>query len=56
MEEEIMNKYVPPKVEVNPVVLEGNIAQNSPIMKIDMEDWEPDEPVTPDTGDIYLPI
>ena len=56
MEEEIMNNYIPPKVEVNPVVLEGNIAQNSPIMQIDIEEWQPDETVKPDTDDIYLPI
>ena len=56
MKEAITNTYIPPKVEVNPVVLEGNIAQNSPIMKIDMDDWEPDEVVIPDTGDIFLPI
>jgi len=56
MEEEMMIEYVPPKLEINPVVLEGNIAQNSPIMKIDMEDWEDDVQVTPDTGDIFLPI
>ena len=56
MEEEIMNKYEAPKVEVNPVILEGNIAQNSPIMKIEAEGWEPDVSVTPDTEDIFLPI
>ena len=56
MEEEIMNQYIAPIVEVNPIVLEGNIAQHSPLMKIEAQEWEPDETVAPDTGDIYLPI
>ena len=56
MEEVIMNEYVPPKVEVNPVVLEANIALQSPIQRIEMEDWEEGGEIKPDTGDIFLAI
>ena len=56
MKNETVNQYVAPRVEVNPIVLEGNIAQNSPIPKIEAKDWEDDEYIAPDTGDIYLPI
>jgi len=48
--------YAPPNVEVYPVVLEGNVAVHSPVSKVDVKDWEPEEVVIPDTGDIYLPI
>ena len=57
MEQETMNNYVAPKVEVYPVALESNIAAlQSPTIPIEMEEWKPDETVTPDTGDIFLPI
>ena len=48
--------YLPPKIGVNSVVLEGNIALQSPEIHINANDWEADEQVIPDTGDIYLPI
>jgi len=55
--ETIMDKqYIPPKIGVNPVVLEGNIALQSPELHINANDWGNDEMVAPDTGDIYLPI
>ena len=56
MEEEIMNEYVPPRVEVNPVVLEANIALQSPIQRIEMEDWVEEGEIKPDSGDIFLSI
>ena len=56
MEEEMMNTYIPPKVDVYPVALESNIALQSPVISVDMEEWKPDETVAPDTGDIFLPI
>ena len=52
-------QYVPPQVSETPVVLDGNIAQHSPNIIIDTVSdhwWHGDEPVAPDTGDIYLPI
>ena len=49
-------QYLPPKIEVSPVVLEGNIALQSPELHITANDWETNEMVAPDTGDIYLPI
>ena len=49
-------QYVSPKMEVNTVALEGNIAVQSPISNINVQAWENEEVVTPDTGDIYLPI
>ena len=49
------NQYVPPLVEINPVALDAGIAVQSPIRKIDVEDWEEEE-LTPDTGDIFIAI
>jgi hypothetical protein len=49
-------KYISPTVGVNPVVLEGNIALQSPELNINANEWAQDELVPPDTGDIYLPI
>jgi len=49
-------KYVPPTMEVNPVELEANIALQSPIQRIDAEEWAPEQDFTPDTGDIFLSI
>jgi len=48
--------YVSPKVEVNLVALDNNIMQQSPLRKVDVEDWKPEETVAPDTGDIYIAI
>jgi hypothetical protein len=48
--------YIPPEWEVYPVAIESDIALQSPVMVVNMEEWKPDETVTPDTGDIYLPI
>ena len=59
MRTSLKKKYVPPTVEVNPVSLESNIAQQSPVRNVDVNPWQPEtgpEVVTPDTGDIYLPI
>jgi len=56
MEATIDKHYVPPSVGVNPVVLEGNIALQSPELHINANDWGNDETVAPDTGDIYLPV
>ena len=56
MEEAITKQYIPPIVGVNPVVLEGNIALQSPEFHVNANDWADDEIVAPDTGDIYLPI
>ena len=56
MEDLGKNQYVPPTVEVNPVALDAGIAIQSPIRKIDVEDWGAEETITPDTGDIYIPI
>ena len=49
-------EYTHPTVEVDSVTLESNIAVQSPIRNIDVEAWEPDEVITPDTGDIFLAI
>ena len=54
--EDLNTDYKPPKVEINQVALENTIALQSPVRTINREDWEPDEQVTPDTGDILLPI
>ena len=49
--------YTPPQVETNQIVLESTIAVQSPIRTVNKKDWLDDEPpVTPDTGDILLPI
>ena len=49
--------YVSPQVEVNSVDLEGSIAVPSPVGGVSATPWNtPDEAITPDTGDIYLPI
>jgi len=56
MEEAIKNGYAPPAVEVIPVKLENNVALHSPIRKVDVATWEPDEEITPDTGDIFLAL
>ena len=48
-------KYVLPTVEVNPVVLDASIAVQSPIGKIEVEDWV-EEDLAPDTGDIFIAI
>ena len=56
METSKKNIYVPPSMEVHPVALEANIALQSPIQKIEMEDWVEEGEVKPDTGDIYLAI
>ena len=47
--------YLPPTVEVNPVTLDANIALQSPIKKIDVDEWVEEE-ITPDTGDIFIAI
>jgi len=55
----LKKEYEPPTVDVNPVALENNIAQQSPVRSVDVNPWQPDtgdEVVRPDTGDIYLPI
>jgi len=59
METSLTNIYVPPTVVVRPVALESPILQQSPINNIDVNPWQPEtgpEIVTPDTGDIYLPV
>ena len=56
METTVEKQYIPPKIGVNPVVLEGNIALQSPDIHVNANDWAPDEEIRPDTGDIYLPI
>jgi len=59
METSLTKNYVPPLVEVKPVVLESPILQQSPINSVELNPWQPetgDEVVRPDTGDIYLPI
>jgi hypothetical protein len=58
MKESEKNTYIPPTVEVNPVVLDANIALQSPIRNIEVQDWDqqPEVNVTPDTGDIFLSI
>ena len=52
----LKKQYVSPKVEVHLVELEGNVTVQSPINKVNVKDWEPEEVATPDTGDIYLAI
>ena len=57
--EKTKRQYLPPSVKVNTVELDGNIAQHSPNIIIDSVSdhwWHGDDPVAPDTGDIYLPI
>jgi len=56
MKETTKNTYVPPVVEVNPVELDANIALQSPTNRIEMNDWEDEVEVKPDTGDIYISI
>ena len=54
--ENLKADYVPPKVEITRVALENTIALQSPVKTVNREDWEPDEQVVPDTGDILLPV
>jgi len=56
MEKSEKNKYVSPSVEVNQVFLEGNIAVQSPVRNVNVEDWGADEEIVPDTGDIFIAI
>lgn len=56
MKEIAKNLYVPPTVEVNPVALDASIALQSPIRKIDVEEWVEEPEITPDTGDIFIAI
>jgi len=50
------NNYLPPSMEVHPVELDANIAVQSPIQRIELEDWDQEQEYTPDTGDIFLSI
>ena len=58
MEETVKIKYESPSVEVTPIVLEGNIAVQSPIRSVDLdvEDWIDGGEIKPDTGDIFIAI
>jgi hypothetical protein len=56
MEETEKFTYVPPTMEVSPVELDANIALQSPIRNIEVEEWQDEGDVAPDTGDIYLAI
>ena len=53
-----MNKkmrYLPPNIEIIQVVLEGNIAAQSVIKKIDVENWIDDpEQGTNDNADVWV--
>lgn len=51
-------KYVPPTVEVTHVVLEGNIAAQSTVTSIKLEDWvdDPNNNTSANDADIVLPF
>ena len=52
------NEYISPYVEVNQVILEGNVAVQSPIRSVDLDvqDWIDEGEIRPDTGDIFIAI
>jgi len=56
MEKTKKNEYISPYVEVNQVILDSNIALQSPVNNITVEAWELDEELIPDTKDIFLAI
>ena len=56
MEETEKFTYVPPTIDVSPVELDANIALQSPIRNIEVEEWQNGGDVAPDTGDIFLAI
>ena len=47
--------YVPPTLEVQRIMWEGDIAVQSPVQKVDLKDWENEGPeVSDNNADIWL--
>jgi hypothetical protein len=49
--------YIPPKVEVQRILLEGTIAASAPKQAITVKDWEGDpNPSSNTSNDMWIPI
>ena len=49
--------YIPPTLEITRVVLEGNIAVQSPVQKVNLQNWVDEGPaIDENNADVWLNI